>query len=78
MFECLCVFACACVRLDLRMCLCVVFVVYCLILHGLCVFSCCAVCPNVCLRVLFNCVCCVWLLCDVVWFVCFYVRALWC
>ena len=56
--------ACACVRLELSMCLCAVIVYYCLILHGLCVFSCCVVCPNVWLHVLLNCVFCVWLLCG--------------
>ena len=55
---CLCVFARMCVRLELRMSLCVAFVVYCVMLHGLRV-------PVVWfVRV---CVFCTWLLCGVVW-----------
>ena len=56
MFVCVLAFACVCVRLELRMCLYVVFVVCCVVLHSLCMCSRCFVCPCVCLRVLLNCV----------------------
>ena len=73
--SCLCVFLCVCVRLELSTCLCVLFVVYCVVLHGSCVFLSfdVSVCVRACCLIVF--VCLVRrVLCSVVWFVC----ALWC
>ena len=40
----LCVCVCVCMRLLFRMFVCVSFVMYCVVLHGLCLFSVCCRC----------------------------------